>query len=351
MAAHESFLVTGGSGLLGQHIVNQLLASKPGATVAVFDLAKPLTAFDKSVRVFTGDITDRHALETAVQEIKATCIFHTIAVLPGPPRDVHLKVNVGGTENVISVALAQGVQKLVYTSSASVVFDGHDQAGVDETAPYPPVPFDYYNETKAIAEQSVLSANGRNGLATASLRVAGLFGPGDRLTIPGFMNVLVTGKTGVQIGNNTNLFDWTYIENAAHAHLLAADRLSPSHPKFSQVAGQAFFISNNDPRPYWDFPRALWKAAGHTPSRITVLPKPIAMIIAILMEFFCWLTGREALLTRFRVTYVCLTRWCNTSKAREALDYEPPVPLNEGIKRSVEFWQKYQAPPPWRKSQ
>lgn len=150
------------------------------------------------------------------------------------------------------------------------------------------------------------------------------------------MNVLVTGKTGVQIGNNTNLFDWTYIENAAHAHLLAADRLSPSHPKFSQVAGQAFFISNNDPRPYWDFPRALWKAAGHTPSRITVLPKPIAMIIAILMEFFCWLTGREALLTRFRVTYVCLTRWCNTSKAREALDYEPPVPLNEGIKRSVE---------------
>ncbi len=71
MAAHESFLVTGGSGLLGQHIVKQLLASKPGATVAVFDLAKPLTAFDKDVRVFTGDITDRHALETAVQEVSA----------------------------------------------------------------------------------------------------------------------------------------------------------------------------------------------------------------------------------------------------------------------------------------
>lgn len=89
---------------------------------------------------------------------------------------MHLKINVGGTENVVSVALAQGVQKLVFTSSASVVSDGHDQAGIDETTPYPSVPFDYYNETKAIAEQSVLSANGRNGLATACLRVAGLFG-------------------------------------------------------------------------------------------------------------------------------------------------------------------------------
>lgn len=68
MATHESFLVTGGSGLLGQHIVNQLLARNPGAPVAVFDLAKP-PAFDKAVRVFTGDITDRHALETAVKEV------------------------------------------------------------------------------------------------------------------------------------------------------------------------------------------------------------------------------------------------------------------------------------------
>ena len=68
MANYESFLVTGGSGLLGQHIVNQLLARKPGASVAIFDLAKS-PAFDKDVRVFTGDITDRHALETAVKEV------------------------------------------------------------------------------------------------------------------------------------------------------------------------------------------------------------------------------------------------------------------------------------------
>ncbi|KAI0697779.1 hypothetical protein BC835DRAFT_1337117 [Cytidiella melzeri] len=338
----ESYLVTGGCGLLGQHIVNQLLARDPHASVAVFDLVKGTV--DERVRVFVGDITDRHALETAVKECKVTCIFHTVAVLPGPPRDVHMKVNVGGTVNVISVATAHKVQKLVFTSSASVVADGKDQAGVDESAPYPEVPFDYYNETKAIAEQEVLNANGRSGLSTVSLRVAGLFGPGDRVTVPGMMNVMVTKKTGIQIGDNKNLFDWTYIENAAQAHILAADRLSPDHPKYSQVAGQAFFITNGDPRPYWDFPRALWKAAGHVPSKIVVIPKFVGLIIGIIMEIICWFTGKPALLTRFRVTYVCMTRWCNIDKARKALDYEPAITIDEGIKRSVEYWQKYQAP-------
>lgn len=87
-----------------------------------------------------------------------------------------MKVNVGGTENVLSVAKALGVPKLVYTSSASVVFDGKDQAGVDESLPYPERPFDDYNETKTISEKAVLSANGQYGLSTVALRVVSLFG-------------------------------------------------------------------------------------------------------------------------------------------------------------------------------
>lgn len=328
--------------MLGQHVVEALL-SRGEQSVAVFDIVRG--KFDDRARVFVGDITDRHALETAVRESKATCIIHIASVLPGPPRDVQLKINVGGTENVISVAVAQDVQKLVYTSSASVVSAGSDQAGIDETTPYPALPFDDYNETKAIAERAVLSANGRNGLHTVSLRVAGLFGPGDKVTIPSMMNVMVTKRTGMQIGDNKNLFDWTYIENAAHAHVLAVDRLSPSHPKFSQVAGQAFFITNGEPRPFWDLSRALWKAAGHTPTKITVIPRSIAMILAAITELISWLTGKQLLLTRFRVTYMCMTRWCNIDKARKALDYNPLVTLDEGIKRSVEYWQKNQAPP------
>ena len=96
--------------------------------------------------------------------------------MQGLSRKLQMKVNYGGTVNVISVAQANHVSNLVYTSSASVVSNGKDQAGIDESLPYPSEPFDSYNETKAMAERDVLQANGNGGLATTSLRVAGLFG-------------------------------------------------------------------------------------------------------------------------------------------------------------------------------
>ena len=91
-------------------------------------------------------------------------------------RDVMVRVNVHGMRNVIDAALEHGVKKLVYTSTASVVYDGTDQNGIDETLAYPEQAFDDYNGTKAIAEQAVLQANGQGVLKTTSLRVAGLFG-------------------------------------------------------------------------------------------------------------------------------------------------------------------------------
>lgn len=147
---------------------------------------------------------------------------------------------------------------------------------------------------------------------------------------------MASGRTNVQLGNNSNLFDWTYIENAAQAHLLAADRLSPSHPKYSQVAGQAFFITNGEPLPYWDFPRGLWKVAGHTPTSVIAIPKFFAYIIGAISEFIGWLLGKPMLLNRFVVTIVTSTRYCNIDKARKALDYDPEIPLQEGMRRSVE---------------
>ena len=107
----------------------------------------------------------------------ATCIFHTAALLQGKSKEHLFKVNVGGTENVVNAARACGVSKLVYTGSASAVFSGHDQAGVDERCPYPETAFDDYNETKALSEEIVLSRKNKEyGLSTTVLRVAALFG-------------------------------------------------------------------------------------------------------------------------------------------------------------------------------
>lgn len=77
---------------------------------------------------------------------------------------------------MIAAAIAQQVHKLVFTSSAGVVFNGTDLKGVDERLPFPETPLDAYNESKAKAEQLVLEANGRDGLLTVALRPAGIFG-------------------------------------------------------------------------------------------------------------------------------------------------------------------------------
>jgi sterol-4alpha-carboxylate 3-dehydrogenase (decarboxylating) len=85
-------------------------------------------------------------------------------------------VNVDGTKAVIDAAVSRGVRKLVFTSSAGVVFNGADLVNVDERLPPPEKAMDAYNESKAKAEELVLAANGKGGLLTVALRPAGIFG-------------------------------------------------------------------------------------------------------------------------------------------------------------------------------
>jgi sterol-4alpha-carboxylate 3-dehydrogenase (decarboxylating) len=150
------------------------------------------------------------------------------------------------------------------------------------------------------------------------------------------MNIYATGRTRMQLGSGHNLFDWTYIKNAAWAHILAADRLDDSHPKHSQVAGQAFFVTNGEPRPFWEFPRALWRAAGWKETSPIVIPRFLAFLIAYISVFIAWILGKQPTLTPFRVNVVTSVRWCNIDRARKALDYAPIVSLDDGIRETVE---------------
>lgn len=115
----------------------------------------------------------------------ATCIFHTVS----PPHGLqdpalYWKVNVDGTKAIIAAAQSQGVRKLVFTSSAGLVFNGGELINVDERVPAPEKAMDAYNESKCKAEEMVLAANGQKGLLTVSLRPAGIFGCVPILNIP-----------------------------------------------------------------------------------------------------------------------------------------------------------------------
>lgn len=104
--------------------------------------------------------------------------MHTVApnVKEAPPPGLFHKVNVVGTQTVLTAAAAHGVKKLVYTSSAGNVYDGSDLVDCDERMPVPEKQSDEYNLTKAQAEALVLAANGKDGLFTTAIRPAGIFG-------------------------------------------------------------------------------------------------------------------------------------------------------------------------------
>ncbi|CCM04919.1 uncharacterized protein FIBRA_07116 [Fibroporia radiculosa] len=420
-SAKESYLVIGGSGFLGRHIVDALLARND--TVAVFDIVQRY----HDVPFYSGDISEEEQVGEALRKCGATCIIHTAS----PPHGMddpalYWRVNVDGTRAVISAAVAHHVSKLVYTSTAGVVFNGeYDLIGVDERMPLPEKAMDAYNESKAKAEKLVLEANGKDGLYTVSLRVAGLFGPGDKQAMIGLYDVYKAGQTHYQIGDNTNLFDWTYVGNAAHAHVLAADRLRPltsdevaklkedlkvalpyvnctmgaqhipssasrplgpyvipppdaeqitarwNDPNYQsavrpavrgrfdqlsesalarendaplQVAGQVFFITNGEPMPFWDVPRAAWhffdKAFGTTKSSRSIVhfPREIGMVLAYGAEWASWLLGRKPTFTRFRVKFSCMSRYHNIEKARRVLGYEPQLGMEEALKKTLEWF-------------
>jgi nucleoside-diphosphate-sugar epimerase len=291
-----------------------------------------------------GDLADREALIRAAQGCDV--IFHVAAKagIWGSYADYH-RANVTGTENVLAVCQALGIGRLVYTGSPSVVFDGRDVEGGDESLPYPARYEAYYPRTKALAEQLVLAANSP-ALATVSLRPHLIWGPGDNHLVP---RIVAKGRAGRlrRIGNRPCLVDTVYVDNAAQAHLLAADRLAPG----AAMAGKAYFITNGEPLPLWEMVNRILAAAGLPPVTRSMSPR-LAYAAGILCEGLWTVLPMqgEPPMTRFVAHELATAHWFNISAARRDFDYAPTVSIEEGLERLREWFTTSPAAPAWRNS-
>ena len=318
-------LVTGGGGFLGLAIVRRLV--EQGTTVCSFSRQRHGQLDALGVEQRQGDLAD----EAAVKEAVAGCdvVFH-VAAKPGiwgPYEDYH-RSNFIGTRNVIAACREQGVSRLVYTSSPSVVFDGRDMEGVDESVPYPSRFATHYPSTKAAAEQLVRAANDAR-LGTVSLRPHLIWGPGDNHLLPRLVARARAGQLR-RIGRARKLVDTIYIDNAAEAHLLAAERLAPG----AVVAGKVYFISQGEPVDVWEMINRLLEAVG-APTVQRSIPRGAALALAWGFESIHRLLHRpgEPRLTRFVVKELSTSHWFDLSAARRDLGYRPTVSIAEGLHR------------------
>ncbi len=322
-------LVTGGGGFLGGAIVRLLL--ERGVEVVSFSRRHYPELEQIGVKQTQGDLADQDPVASAVEGCDT--VFH-VAGKPGiwGPYEEYYRTNVEGTENVISACQRHGVRRLIYTSSPSVIFDGKDMEGVDESVPYPDHYETHYPKTKAIAERMVLKANAPE-LATVVLRPHLIWGPGDNHLVP---RIIDRGKRGrlCQIGRRANLIDSVYVDNAAEAHLLAAERLAPG----SAVAGKVYFVSQGEPLPVWELINRILAAAGLPPVTRRV-PSGAAYAAGWILEslYKGFKLKGEPPMTRFVARELSTAHWFNTDAARRDLGYTPQISIDEGMQRLARY--------------
>ncbi|KAF7343358.1 3Beta-HSD domain-containing protein [Mycena venus] len=388
----ESYLVVGGGSGLGERIVDRLL-HRGETRVSIFDV-QPLATeqtqrFGPAVRVCVGDVVVPQSIADAVKSCAATCVIHVGTVSSAasaaarypssltPPmlqaddekgyaelREVHRKANTDGMRNLLAAVIESSITQLVYVGNADIIFDGHDRPMLrEDEAPYPNKCVEEGLEQSSQAERMVLSFNGLNELRTAVIRPALCFGYALLRSQASELQLhYVSYKPPPQLAGfkaSDNLTDRTYIDNVAHAAILAADRLAPAHPQHAATAGRAFFITNGEPRPFWDHMHALWVATTSVtpPPAPRVAGKGTMMFIARVADIVGNLRGGKTD-AQTKMQFVYANRTYDISLAREVLGYAPIVSYDEGMRRVAEWWLEQQlkickenesgvAPPPY----
>lgn len=207
---------------------------------------------------------------------------------------------------------------------------------------------------QALAEDFVLKYNGTSpsGMLTVAIRPAGIHGERDTTLTKKLVEHGSKASPLVlsfQLGDNDNLFDFTYVGNIAYAHMLAAELLLATMKRIEtkavlpldheRVDGEAFNITNDSPVYFWDMARSIWALMDRyvEPEQAWVLPEGALTVIGGILETVFGLFGKKPRLTRREVRYSCMTRYFSCDKAKRRLGFVPYVPLDEGVARSVGF--------------
>jgi UDP-glucose 4-epimerase len=310
----KRILLTGGAGLIGSHIADQLVAEQP-AEIIVLDnfvrgrrenLATAMAARD--VKIVTGDIRDTAFVTKAMDGIDI--VFHLAAIritqCAEEPR-LALEVLADGTFNVLEAAVKAGVQKVVASSSASVYGLADEFPTTENQHPYNNRTI--YGAAKAFNEGLLRSFNDMYGLKYVALRYFNVYGP--RMDVHGaytevfirWMERIANGQAPIIFGDGLQTMDFVHVHDIARANILAAK---------ADVSDEVFNVASGTETSLKEVATTLLAVMG-SPASLEYGPA--------------------------RKVNPVSRRLADTSKARRLLGFEARIGLDEGLRSLVEWWR------------
>lgn len=314
-------LVTGASGFLGQ-----------ATATAVRDAGHEVRTFQRrpsgvaGVQDVAGTMTDDAAVARAVEGVDAVVHLAAKVSLAGDPADF-ARVNVDGTRALVDAARRAGARRFVFVSSPSVAHTGSSLVGAGAGVAEPQHARGDYARTKAAAELLALDADAP-GFAVVAVRPHLVWGPGDTQLIGRIVERARTGRLPL-LDSGAALIDTLYVDNAASAMVAALE-----HAADDDVHGNAYVVTNGEPRPVADLLAGICTASGVAAPRWHV-PAAVARVAGSLVESV-WRVrpGQdEPPMTRFLAEQLSTAHWFDQRRTRADLQWAPSVSIDEGLAR------------------
>lgn len=341
-----TILITGGSGFLGKNIVKELLDPDSPihpAEIRVFDIQPYKGIQNDKVTFIQCDIRNYDEVEKACEGV--TLVIHSAAIIDWgtQPESVVFAINTGGTENVIKACLKNNVHHLVYTSSLDAVFTGKPLVNIDENQPYPEKPQTSYCASKIRSEKLVMEAHGEK-LKTCILRPSDIYGEEDPYHIGSLIDMAKTGFY-VRLGNGKSKCQHVYVENMAHAHVLAANALLQKNEK---VIGNTYLITDGPGSNFFTFFDKIVVGAGYKIfPKNRWIPQLLAFAMGSISEFIAWLVSPikkyNPKFSRFAVIYTCNDFTFNSNKAKTDFGWKPKYSTPAAIENTINYYKKLNA--------
>ncbi len=321
-------LVTGGTGFTGAALAARLLAE--GHSVAVLDKQPGLADGElerAGAEITFGSVADREAVRRAVAG--AEVVMHLAAAFreAGAPDSLYREVNVAGTRTVVEEAKRAGARKIVYCSTQGVHGHVADPPG-DEGSPIAPA--DYYQRTKYEGELEVREHAGEE-LEHTILRPTAIYGPGDPARFLMIYRRVARGRFPM-FGKGATFYHPVYIDNLVDAFVLAA---APGAGR-----GEAFIIGDEE---YVSIEELVRRVGQALDVRVSIPHLPLAPLILAghVCEKVCKPFGVQPPIFPRRVDWFRQVRAFKIDKAKRMLGYSPRVGLDEGLRRTGDWYRRH----------